>query len=529
MKTILILLLSVTWLALSLPRTFAADGTPVWTNIYSGPGNNTDQAYSLALDANGNVFVTGYSKNASIPISSYDYLTIKYSNTGVPIWTNRYNGTGNGDDYAYCLALDTNGNVFVTGYSKGTGSGNDYVTIKYSNTGVSMWTNRYNGPGNGDDQAGQIVLDISGNVYVTGESTGSGSGYDFATIKYSNNGLPLWTNRFNGQAGGTDQAFSMVVDRNGNIYVAGNSFGSGGNYDYATVKYSTDGIPLWTNFYNGPGNLDDIAYSVKVDGGGNALVTGFTTLSGGTTDFATIKYSSDGMPLWTNRYNDPINNFDYATCLAVDGAGNVYVSGRCAVNLSGFNYAYATIKYSGAGVPLWTNKFSGAGNNYNGANSIVVDGSSNVFVTGESTGSGSGYDCTTIKYSTAGVPTWTNTYNGSANSSDDGVSLAVDSGGNVYVTGFATSSGSGSDYAIIKYSGPPPFIFLTTPGNFGFTNNQFILDLTGPIASNVVISASPDLQTWSPLVTNTLTGGTLIFTDTLATNFPSRFYRAMLQ
>ena len=75
----------------------------------------------------------------------------------------------------------------------------------------------------------------------------------------------------------------------------------------------------------------------------------------------------------------------------------------------------------------------------------------------------------------------------------------------------------------------PPFVVVTTNGKFGFLNKQFRFTLTGPPGSNVVISASTNLQNWTPLVTNPLGAGSLMFTDTLATNFPRRFYRANLQ
>jgi len=100
----------------------------------------------------------------------------------------------------------------------------------------------------------------------------------------------------------------------------------------------------------------------------------------------------------------------------------------------------------------------------------------------------------------------------------------VDGSGNVFVTG-----ASGSDFVTIKYSGPPPLTFITTNGSFGFSSKSFFLLLSGPVSSNAVIFASTNLQAWVPLFTNKLTGGTLGFTDTLATNYVRRFYRAALQ
>jgi hypothetical protein len=130
------------------------------------------------------------------------------------------------------VAVDNTGNVFVTGYSAGSGSGYDYATLAYSSSGTPLWTNRYNGPGNGDDMANALALDRSGNVFVTGSSLGTNS-TDYATVAYSNGGLPLWTNRYS-----LGQATALAVDRNGRLFVTGNSS------NYVTLKYSSSFPPV---------------------------------------------------------------------------------------------------------------------------------------------------------------------------------------------------------------------------------------------------------------------------------------------
>src|SRR5262249_45820114 len=115
---------------------------------------------------------------------------------GVPLWTNRYSFVSGGSSGASGIAVDGNGNVFVTGGSRRTAdsASSDYATIKYSNAGIPLWTNRYDGPANGSDEARAIAVDTDGNVIVTGFSTGIGIGpflYDYATIKYSSSGVPL--------------------------------------------------------------------------------------------------------------------------------------------------------------------------------------------------------------------------------------------------------------------------------------------------------------------------------------------------
>ena len=133
------------------------------------------------MDAEGNVYVTGYSIGLG---SSADYATIKYGSKGEVVWAKRYNGPGNGSDTPSALALDAQGNVYVTGYSVGLSSLYDYATIEYSPTGERLWVRRYNGPGNGHDMPRALTVDGQGNLYVTGSSTGVDSSDDYATVKY---------------------------------------------------------------------------------------------------------------------------------------------------------------------------------------------------------------------------------------------------------------------------------------------------------------------------------------------------------
>jgi hypothetical protein len=274
-------------------------GTTLWTNGYNGPGNNYDSANAMAVDGSGNVYVTGFATRTN---GSADYATLAYSSAGMPLWTNWYNGSGNGDNLANAIAVDSSGNVYVTGFSYGTNGSYDYATVAYSSAGAPLWTNRYNGPGNNSDYANAVAVDGSGNVYVTGSSVGSGSGDDYATVAYSSAGVPLWTNRYNGPGNNSDSANAVAVDTNGNVYVTGFSVGSGSGNDYATVAYSSAGVQLWVSRYNGTGNYNDYANAVAVDASGNVYVTGYSYGSRGLPDYATVAYTSTGVPLWTNSF-----------------------------------------------------------------------------------------------------------------------------------------------------------------------------------------------------------------------------------
>ena len=228
-------------------------------------------------------------------------------------WVRWYNGPADYDDQAYAIAVDDSGNIYVTGHSSGSGTNLDYATIKYDSAGNQLWVARYNGPGNGDDEACAIAVDGSGNIYVTGRSIGIGTGYDYATIKYNSDGNELWVCRYDGPGNNSDYANAIAVDGSGNIYVTGRSEGSGTDDDYATIKYDSDGNELWVCRYDGPGNNYDYAYAIAIDGSGNIYVTGGSYGGYGTaTDYATIKYDSSGGEQWVCRYDGPGNYHDYA-------------------------------------------------------------------------------------------------------------------------------------------------------------------------------------------------------------------------
>jgi len=183
-----------------------------WIASYDGPGSYIDQANALTLDASGNVYVTGQSFGPGV---DFDYATIKYNADGQQQWVARYNGPANGSDYAYAIAVDLSGNVYVTGQSRGAGSAFNYATVKYDSAGQQQWATRYVGPGNDFDLAYAIAVDESGNVYVTGQSVGAGTADDYATIKYDSSGQEQWVARYNGPANDNDQAYTSLLTAQG--------------------------------------------------------------------------------------------------------------------------------------------------------------------------------------------------------------------------------------------------------------------------------------------------------------------------
>jgi hypothetical protein len=205
---------------------------------YNGPGNGWDGATAIGVDGQGNVYVTGRSWGYGGAL--YDYATIKYDTNGNQKWVRRSTGTaGSSDDGATAIAVDGQGNVYVTGHQEcGYYHYQDYATIKYDTNGNQKWVRRYNGPGSDLDSATAIAVDSQGNVYVTGQSWGPDTGWDYATIKYDTNGNQKWVQRYNGPGNSDDYATAIAVDGQGTVYVTGDSPGSGTGSDYATIKYT---------------------------------------------------------------------------------------------------------------------------------------------------------------------------------------------------------------------------------------------------------------------------------------------------
>ena len=277
-------------------------------------------------------------------------------------WVANYNGPGNNIDEAHAIAVDGTGECLCD-RTKLWKRHSDSITqpSMYNSAGQQQWVARYTGfQGDGDDEARAIAVDESGNVYVTGRSAGISTGLDYATIKYNSAGQQQWVARYNGPAteNFTDDAHAIAIDASGNVYVAGESYGDS-DYDYATIKYNAAGQEQWVARYNGPGNQGDAAYAMAIDGSGNVYVTGVSIGSGTDADYATIKYNSSGQEQWVARYNGPANGPDYGQAIAVDNAGNIYVTGWS--RGAGTDFDYATIKYDSAGQQQWAARYHGSG------------------------------------------------------------------------------------------------------------------------------------------------------------------------
>jgi uncharacterized delta-60 repeat protein len=446
-----------------------------WVQRYdNAPVNDDDEAADMAIDPSGNIHITGYSVGKT---TGPDFYTISYDSLGNALMNARLDGPSYEGDKAHAIAVDNLGNIFVTGESvRGQPIKHfDYLTAKYNSSWDLAWDVRYDDRRNGNDVATAIAYH-NGYVYVTGRSEDSESKksdvlhYDYFTVKYdAGNGKLQWDARYNNLPTGKDEATAMVVDKtSGAVYVTGRSEGDGTGFDIVTIKYLPDGTPdpAWgTNGvvrYDGEYG-DDEASGIACDSAGNVFVTGKSRGSGLDYDYVTIKYDASGAPAqsWDldgiARYEGDFD--DEAAALVLHEAGgetSVFVTGHSANSAAGTANDYVTIKYlpDGSGDPAWG---TGGILRYDGgtddrATAMAINSSGEVYITGKSEKSSGNYDYYTIKYDGAGNLSWRARYhNDPFDGNDEATAIAIDNAGHVYVTGRSARTGSDFDFATVKY------------------------------------------------------------------------------
>jgi hypothetical protein len=430
-----------------------AQVTEQWIARYNGPDGLFDGAHAIAVDGSGNLFVAGQSLGEQ---TLSDFIMVKYDANGNELWAKRYNSIYNLDDGATSIAVDLSGNVYAAGWSHISANATAFTTIKYDALGTQLWVKHYIGPGNFRNQVNALGIDASGNVFVTGVSTGLASNDDYATIKYNAAGNELWVKQYSGPDNSIDYPHSLAVGQSGNVYVTGVS-----NGDYLTIKYDKDGNMQWQRAYNGPGNSIDVAAKIVLNAIENVYITGESFGMGTGYDFATISYSSMGNELWVNRFNNPQNGMDQGRSLGVDAHGNVYVTG---LSFSGAAQGsdYITLKYNSGGNEEWVKKYEGVVNGNDVPRALAVNAAGNVFVTGSSANAEGNMDYATVSYNTAGNELWVKRYGASQGSADAATAIAVDNTGNIYVTGISSTPAGHDDMATIKY-GPQPCLQVRWP------------------------------------------------------------------
>jgi hypothetical protein len=416
--------------------------------FYNGPGDGLDLAKAITVAPSGHFYVTGSSAGSG---TSSDIATIAYDQFCNQLWVARWTSPLVSGDSGTDIALDSSGNIYVTGWANDNLPGRrNYLTISYTPSGTERWVADYNGPGNDIDTAFALAVDSNDNIYVTGFITLNDTDEDFVTIAYDHLGNELWLARYDGPGNGIDHARDIEVTSSGNIIVTGFSYDSVTDRDLTTIAYDQAGNELWVSRYNGAANEIDQAHALALGPTGEIYVTGFSQDGKYWCDYTTVAYDSSGNEKWVAKYHGPkFNAGDIAFDIETDPSGNVYVTGESAEDIKGF-WDYATIAYDPLGNELWAARYDGPGIS-DTATDMAVDQYGNVYVTGRSYGAGTQNDIATLAYDSSGNELWEKRYNGPGDHLDQGTDIVVDNFGNVYMTGSIAQADKTFDYIVVKY------------------------------------------------------------------------------
>lgn len=379
-----------------------ADGSGLLWSASKDLNGGTDQGTDVVVDGNGDVVVCGYGFNGI----NYDIITIKYNgDTGAVIWQSTFNGAASGHDLPSAITVDNLNNVYVGGYSQNASGNDDLLIIKFGTAGPNpdgspLWTVMLDASSGELDRLTDLTAGLNG-IAATGHTRNGTPNFDYLTVKYGFDGTLIWQKKLD-SGSGDDLGKKVAMDAVGNVIVTG-IYWNGANNDIRTVKYlSANGTVDWTNTYNGP--YADEPKDITVDAAGDAYLTGVTYTATGFNDIYTARITgsgaSKGQTAWQNIYNSTSDNTDIGISIVVDEVGDVYVSGYTHKNLSGDD-DFKIIKYKrGDGTILWQSSFNGAADKDDKAIVIGLSSAGDLFVGGWSdtwTASANDYDFYGVK------------------------------------------------------------------------------------------------------------------------------------
>lgn len=353
-----------------------------------------DEVFGISVDGAGNTYAVGSTAGSLLGPSQGgdDAYIIKRSSAGAILWARQFGTTQ--DDTAYGVAAQPDGTVYVAGVTQFPNPSNDsYGWIgKFSADGTPQWRRQIGRTG--ASRANGVVVDDDGNAVVVGYTPGPGGDLTAFAIKYNPSGTPIWQKAIG--ASGSAAATSIAIGAGGQIHVAGYIGSAGISFDdddaskdaFLLTYAAVDGAVLWqrrpsTSAY-------DVAFGVAADASGNVYLAGDTygSLAGanaGDRDVFLIKYDENGTIVWGRQFGSP--EYDDVWAVSADGAGNTYIVGETTGSPFAANAGDAdgwVASFSAAGAPLWARQIGTAG--YDAVEAVTVSGGT-VCVAGTTEGS----------------------------------------------------------------------------------------------------------------------------------------------
>jgi hypothetical protein len=282
-----------------------------------------------------------------------------------------------------------------------------------------------------------VLRGSDGFNYVCGATLNSAGNYDMLLTKMNSHNVVEWTQQYAGAAGGDDFAADLVQDGAGNIIITGTEYINATNYNAVTIKYNSSGVQQWLKSYNGSANSFDGGISIVRDASNNIYVCGGSYSETTFSDFLCIKYNSSGVQQWASTWNGA-GMQDISARLAVS-ATQVSVIGASQQTASDWKMA-TTFFNVNTGAFLGVKLTGGDDEGIDKVADLAIDASDNTYVVGAVRNINKAYDIKILKLSPTYTVLWQQTYNGSANLNDEGLSLELTSTNDIVISGFTTSA-----------------------------------------------------------------------------------------
>jgi len=410
-----------------LDSSFGSDGK-VTTDI----GGDGDVARSVAIQNDGKIVAAGFSRNGS---GNYDFAIIRYDSNGS--LDSSFNDDGkvttaiggsDESDYAESVAIQKDGKIVVAGGSYINSFRMDFAIVRYDSDGSldSSFDNDgivTTAIGSSYDGAAGMAIQNNGKIVAAGLTRNSSGHYDFAIVRYDSNGSLDSSFNFDGIAtidlrNGDDMALSVAIQNDGKIVVAGKSDDGSGNYDFAIVRYNSDGS--LDSSFDGDGKVTtavgsdrDYATSVTIQKDGKLVVVGYSQNSSGNYDFAIVRYNSDGS--LDSSFSDDGKvttdiggGWDEARSVAIQNDGKIVTAGF-SWNSSSNKYNFAIVRYNSDG--SLDSSFDGdgivttsIGSSYDQARSVTIQNDGKIVVAGLSEDDSHMNDFAIVRYLGDPVP-----------------------------------------------------------------------------------------------------------------------------
>ena len=412
------------------------NGIEEWVHLYNRMMNGNDKASKITRGMDGNIYGIGSTSGIN-----GDLLILSVDSYGNERWVYTYNGSSNYVDFGVSIAYGNDGNIYATGVTENHESGKDILVLSLDIIGQERWTYIY-----GDtleDVVTSFIYGDDGNIYAAGYS-----GEDLIAISINSFGVERWIYTYNGTGDYYDRAWDIVYGADGNIYVAGESYGWGSSSDFIVISLDTSGQENWVYRYNGVGNGTDYVNSITYGDDGNIYVAGYSWGDGTNGDFTVVSLSPSGNERWVYRYDGPIHGADYSNCIIYGTDGNIYAVGTS----RGTNNSYdiLVISLDNRGNERWVYRYDGEENGYDEGGAICFGADGNVYISGETWGGNDkNFDLIVISLTSSGDLRWIYLKNGSQNGNDGASSIFYGNDGYLYVGGNLYNTETFYDFTIV--------------------------------------------------------------------------------